>query len=116
MDCFEILEIDFTTDKKEIKKAYARLLKKYHPEENPSEFEKINKQSDEHAKRLVETDEVKELVLALRSIVDKHVTEYYNKHSLDNSEFYELTEKDLKMMLAKGMRRLELGDGTENRL
>lgn len=43
MDCFEILEIDFTTDKKEIKKAYARLLKKYHPEENPSEFEKINK-------------------------------------------------------------------------
>ena len=43
MYCFEILEIDFTTDKKEIKKAYARLLKKYHPEENPSEFEKINK-------------------------------------------------------------------------
>lgn len=81
-----------------------------------NEFEKINKQSDEHAKRLVETDEVKELVLALRSVVDKHVTEYYNKHSLDNSEFYELTEKDLKMMLAKGMRRLELGDGTEKDL
>ena len=43
MDCFKILEIDFTTDKKEVKKAYARLLKKYHPEENPIKFEEINK-------------------------------------------------------------------------
>ena len=39
---FRILEIEPTDDKKEIKKAYARLVKRYHPEEHPEEWEKIH--------------------------------------------------------------------------
>lgn len=41
MNCWELLGIEPTSDKKEIKKAYARLLKQYHPEENPEEFKQI---------------------------------------------------------------------------
>lgn len=41
MNVWEILGIEPTSDKKEIKKAYARLLKQYHPEENPEKFKKI---------------------------------------------------------------------------
>ena len=41
MNCWEVLGIEPTSDKKEIKKAYARLLKQYHPEENPEEFKQI---------------------------------------------------------------------------
>lgn len=41
MNCWEVLGIESTKDKKEIKKAYARLLKQYHPEENPEEFKQI---------------------------------------------------------------------------
>ena len=41
MNAWEILGIEPTKDKKEIKKAYARLLKQYHPEETPEEFKQI---------------------------------------------------------------------------
>lgn len=41
MNCWEVLGIEPTSDEKEIKKAYARLLKQYHPEENPEEFKQI---------------------------------------------------------------------------
>lgn len=41
MNAWKILRIEPTKDKKEIKKAYARLLKQYHPEENPEEFKQI---------------------------------------------------------------------------
>lgn len=41
MNAWEILGIDPTSDKKEIKKAYAKLLKQYHPEENPEKFKQI---------------------------------------------------------------------------
>lgn len=41
MNAWEVLEIEPTSDKKEIKKAYAKLLKQYHPEENPEEFKQI---------------------------------------------------------------------------
>lgn len=41
MDCWEILGIEPTTDKKIIQKAYAELTKKYHYEVYPEEFKKI---------------------------------------------------------------------------
>ena len=41
MNCWEVLGIEPTQNKKEIKKAYAKLLKQYHPEENPEEFKQI---------------------------------------------------------------------------
>ena len=39
---FEILEIEPTDDKKKIKIAYSKMLKKYHPEDFPEMFMKIN--------------------------------------------------------------------------
>ncbi|MCM1257069.1 MAG: J domain-containing protein [Roseburia sp.] len=40
-EVWELLEIEPTSDKKLIKQAYARAVKKYHPEENPQEFQKV---------------------------------------------------------------------------
>lgn len=41
MNAWEILGIEPTSDKKTIKRAYAMLLKQYHPEENPEKFKQI---------------------------------------------------------------------------
>ena len=41
MNAWEILGIQPTSDKKTIKRAYAKLLKQYHPEENPEKFKQI---------------------------------------------------------------------------
>ena len=41
-EAFKILEIEPTDDKKKIKIAYSKMLKKYHPEEFPEMFMKIN--------------------------------------------------------------------------
>ena len=41
MNAWEILGIEPTSDKKTIKSAYAKLLKQYHPEENPEKFKQI---------------------------------------------------------------------------
>lgn len=41
MEAFSILEIEPTMDKKQIKRAYANQVKKYHPEENQEEWKKI---------------------------------------------------------------------------
>lgn len=42
MNCFDILEIAATTDVRAIKKAYAAMIKLYHPEDDPSGFQRIN--------------------------------------------------------------------------
>ena len=41
-EAFKILKIEPTSDKKEIKVAYSKMLKKYHPEDFPEMFMKIN--------------------------------------------------------------------------
>ena len=41
-EAFKILEIEPTSDKKKIKVAYSKMLKKYHPEDFPEMFMKIN--------------------------------------------------------------------------
>lgn len=41
MNAWEILGIEPTRDKKTIKRAYSKLLKQYHPEENPEKFKQI---------------------------------------------------------------------------
>ena len=41
-EAFKILEIEPTDDKKKIKVAYSKMLKKYHPEDFPEMFMKIN--------------------------------------------------------------------------
>ena len=40
-EAFQILQIDITNDRKVIRSAYAALVKQYHPEENPTEWERI---------------------------------------------------------------------------
>lgn len=40
---FDLLGIPVTQDKKEIKKAYAKQVKKYHPEDSPREWEQLHK-------------------------------------------------------------------------
>ena len=53
MNCWKILQITRTTDKKVIKGAYAELLRLYHPEENPEMFQRIRdayKSAMEYAK------------------------------------------------------------------
>ena len=42
MNVFEILEIEPTEDKKKIRKAYASLARKYHPEEQPEKWKEIH--------------------------------------------------------------------------
>ena len=41
-EAFKILEIEPTDDKKKIKVAYSKILKKYHPEDFPEMFMRIN--------------------------------------------------------------------------
>ena len=41
-EAFKILEINLTDDKKKIKVAYSKMLKKYHPEDFPEMFMRIN--------------------------------------------------------------------------
>lgn len=39
--CYEILEIEATNDLKVIKRAYARMIRKYHPEVDPEKYEQV---------------------------------------------------------------------------
>lgn len=55
LSCFEVLEIKETTNKKEIKKAYAKLALRYHPEEHPEKFQRIF-QAYEDAIKYAEND------------------------------------------------------------
>ena len=41
-DAFEILQIESTDDKRMIKRAYAALVRQYHPEEHPAEWAKLH--------------------------------------------------------------------------
>ena len=42
MNCFTILGIEPTTEKKKIKRAYAAKSREFHPEEHPEEFQRIH--------------------------------------------------------------------------
>ena len=46
MDCFDILGISSSSDKKAIKHAYAKLLKKYNPEDDPEGYQKLREAYD----------------------------------------------------------------------
>ncbi|MDD6772236.1 DnaJ domain-containing protein [Inconstantimicrobium porci] len=46
MDCFDILGISSNSDKKAIKHAYAKLLKKYNPEDDPEGYQKLREAYD----------------------------------------------------------------------
>ena len=54
MNIWEILEIEETNDKKIIKRAYAKKLKKTHPEDDPRGFQEL-KQAFDMALKISET-------------------------------------------------------------
>jgi len=61
VNIWEILEIEYTTDEKKIRDAYARCAKKVHPEEHPEEFKVLQsayKQAIKQAKRSVQVNEL----------------------------------------------------------
>ncbi len=52
-DYYKILGVDRNASEKEIKKAYRRLARKYHPDVNPGD-----KEAEEHFKKINEAHEV----------------------------------------------------------
>ena len=53
MDCWKLLGIEETADKRKIKSAYAKLLKQNHPEDNPKQYQTIREAYD-HALMIAE--------------------------------------------------------------
>lgn len=96
---WEILGIDATTDKKEIKKAYAKKTKEFHPKDNPEEFQIIQeayKMAINYAKnskgriKNIQDDKINDDIKLNKGI------KIENRDELIKSEYRNLSEKDFK--------------------
>ena len=76
-EAFKILEIEPTNDKKKIKIAYSKMLKKYHPEEFPEMFMKIN--------------EAYRVALEFEKFDFNEIN--FNKGNFKNKNFFEIEQK-----------------------
>ena len=76
-EAFKILEIEPTDDKKKIKIAYSKMLKKYHPEDFPEMFMKIN--------------EAYKVVLEFEKFDFNEIN--FNKGNFRNKNFFEIEQK-----------------------
>ena len=76
-EAFKILEIEPTDDKKKIKIAYSKMLKKYHPEEFPEMFMKIN--------------EAYRVALEFEKFDFNEIN--FNKGNFRNKNFFEIEQK-----------------------
>lgn len=76
-EAFKILEIEPTNDKKKIKIAYSKMLKKYHPEEFPEMFMKIN--------------EAYRVALEFEKFDFNEIN--FNKGNFRNKNFFEMEQK-----------------------
>ena len=76
-EAFKILEIEPTSDKKKIKIAYSKMLKKYHPEEFPEMFMKIN--------------EAYRVALEFEKFDFNEIN--FNKVNFKNKNFFEIEQK-----------------------
>ena len=74
---FKILEIEPTDDKKKIKIAYSKMLKKYHPEDFPEMFMKIN--------------EAYRVALEFKKFDFNEIN--FNKGNFRNKNFFEIEQK-----------------------
>lgn len=106
-EAFKILEIDPTDDKKKIKVAYSKMLKKYHPEDFPEMFMRINEAyetaleySEEEEYEEYDYDEV--FYEADFEILDEEDEEFSDVFSGE----YEWKEKDFEAWLKKFYRIL----------
>jgi len=98
MDCFEKLGIEPTTDTKELKRAYTRLLKQYPPETNPDKFQEI-RDAYEQALALqkdgnltqnqTSEDPIEQFLLQLKAIYDD-----YNSR-VDTGAWQQLLDADV---------------------
>jgi len=106
-EAFKILEIEPTDDKKKIKVAYSKMLKKYHPEDFPEMFMRINEAyetaleySEEEEYEEYDYDEV--FYEADFEILDEEDEEFSDVFSGE----YEWKEKDFEAWLMKFYRIL----------
>lgn len=106
-EAFKILEIEPTDDKKKIKVAYSKMLKKYHPEDFPEMFMRINEAyetaleySEEEEYEEYDYDEV--FYEADFEILDEEDEEFSDVFSGE----YEWKEKDFEAWLKKFYRIL----------
>lgn len=76
-EAFKILEIEPTDDKKKIKIAYSKMLKKYHPEDFPEMFMKIN--------------EAYRVALEFEKFDFNEIN--FNKGNFRNKNFFEIEQK-----------------------
>ena len=76
-EAFKILEIEPTDDKKKIKIAYSKMLKKYHPEEFPEMFMKIR--------------EAYQIALEFKEYNFNKIN--FNKENFKNKNFFEMEQK-----------------------
>ena len=76
-EAFKILEIEPTDDKKKIKIAYSKMLKKYHPEDFPEMFMKIN--------------EAYRVALEFEKFDFNEIN--FNKGNFKNKNFFEIEQK-----------------------
>lgn len=76
-EAFKILEIEPTDDKKKIKIAYSKMLKKYHPEDFPEMFMKIN--------------EAYRVALEFEKFDFNEIN--FNKVNFKNKNFFEIEQK-----------------------
>ena len=89
MNCFTVLGIEPTTEKKKIKRAYAAKSREFHPEEHPEEFQRIHDAYEEAlawAERNVESEVEQQMPEEPRQM-EMGATEQENPvHSDEDSE------------------------------
>ena len=97
-DYYEILGVDKSADKKELKKAYRKLALKYHPDKNPSkEAEEKFKQISEAYAVLSDEEKRIALVFAHEATISLERTRLHDQELENTAELRRLN--DLKSRL-----------------
>lgn len=100
--CWEILGIEPTRDKQNIKRAYARLSRNCHPEDNPEEFRQIH-EAYEHAMNMAEFISLKDVYLSQEEDKTSGITAVQDDPA---TELEQLIRKGLERNLATRTDRL----------
>ncbi len=99
MNVFEILEIEPTEDKKKIKKAYASLARKYHPEEQPEKWKEIH---DAYTMAMRIADGEQNVSFFLEKDTSWEVSQ-----SRQNVTIPRATEQEVNQIVAKHLEKIE---------
>ncbi len=103
-DAFEILQIEKTNDIKKIKKAYARLVKQYHPEDDEERWlilHEAYEQAIRYAKRNYEWYETKEKLIGRSPSYEPEDQLYRERNIGTESSNEELIEQIERMIASK---------------